>query len=162
MISLSRKEIKEKLINGCEISEVLHSDEETKDYLLSLFDCQYANFFKNLAKVEELMKRDYLFYPHYRYYVREMRGLAYAQLLESYSSLTVKYMAEAFGVSTEYIDEELSRFIASGRLHCKIDRIGGIVETNRPDQKNGQFHAVLKQGDLLLNRVQKLSRVINI
>lgn len=51
------------------------------------------------------MKRDYLFYPHYRYYVREMRGLAYAQLLESYSSLTLKYMAESFGVSTEYIDE---------------------------------------------------------
>lgn len=53
-------------------------------------------------------------------------------------------------------------FIAAGRVHCKIDRVGGIVETNRPDQKNAQFNAVVKQGDLLLNRVQKLSRVINI
>lgn len=51
------------------------------------------------------MKRDWLFAPHYRYYVREMRILAYSQLLESYRSLTLGYMAEAFGVSTEFIDQ---------------------------------------------------------
>lgn len=26
---------------------------------------------------------------------------------------------------------ELSRFIAAGRLHCKIDKVNEIVETNR-------------------------------
>jgi len=71
-------------------------------------------------------------------------------------------MAEAFGVTIEYIDQELSRFIAAGRLHCKVDRVGGIVETNRPDSKNWQYQATIKQGDILLNRIQKLSRVINI
>ena len=34
---------------------------------------------------------------------------------------------------------ELSRFIAAGRLHCKIDKVKGIVETNRPDSKNWQY-----------------------
>lgn len=51
------------------------------------------------------MKKDWLFAPHYRYYVREMRIHAYSQLLESYRSLTLGYMAEAFGVSTEFIDQ---------------------------------------------------------
>ena len=37
------------------------------------------------------------------------------------------------------IFRELSRFIAAGRLHCKIDKVGGIVETNRPDSKNWQY-----------------------
>ena len=60
------------------------------------------------------------------------------------------------------IFRELSRFIAAGRLHCKMDRVGGVVETNRPDSKNWQYQAMVKQGDLLLNRIQKLSRVINI
>ena len=36
-------------------------------------------------------------------------------------------------------DRELSRFIAAGRLHCKIDKVGEIVETNRPDSKNYQY-----------------------
>merc|ERR1711997_1125770 len=99
----------------------------------SLYNCQYADFFQELGKVEQLMKAD-------------------AQLLESYSSLTLGYMAQAFGVTEKYIDEELSKFIAGGRLHAKIDKVGGIVVTNRPDCKNGQYQSCIKQGDILLNR----------
>lgn len=61
-----------------------------------------------------------------------------------------------------YPISDLSKFIASGRLNCVIDKVGGIVETNRPDSKNAQYQAVIKQGDLLLNRVQKLGSVINV
>lgn len=32
---------------------------------------------------------------------------------------------------------------------------------SRPDSKNWQYQETIKKGDLLLNRVQKLSRVIN-
>lgn len=63
-----------------------------------------ANFFHSLAWVEKELRHDRLLAPHYRYYVREMRILAYTQLLESYRSLTLQYMATAFGVSTEFID----------------------------------------------------------
>ncbi|KAF5291476.1 hypothetical protein FQR65_LT01788 [Abscondita terminalis] len=162
IISLPRYQLRDKVIKGSEILEVLHFMPDVKEYLFSLYECHYSEFFKKLADVERILREDYLLHPHYRYYIREMRILAYSQLLESYRSLTLQYMADSFGVSKEFIDQELSMFIASGRVHCKIDRVGGIVETNRPDQKNAQFNAVVKQGDLLLNRVQKLSRVINI
>ncbi|KAI4498796.1 hypothetical protein M0802_005971 [Mischocyttarus mexicanus] len=157
MISLPRNELRDKIIKGSEILEVLHSNSDVKDYLFSLYNCHYAEFFKNLAQVEGLLRRDYLVFPHYRYYVREMRILAYTQLLESYRSLTLHYMAEAFGVTVEYIDQELSRFIAAGRLHCKVDRVGGVVETNRPDSKNWQYQAMIKYNTMLSIRIgQKL------
>lgn len=162
LISLPRNELRDKIIKGAEIQEVLHQLPDVKEYLDSFYNCQYAEFFKNLTKVEKYLREDYMANPHYRFFVREMRILAYTQLLESYRSLTLPYMAEAFGVTVDYIDAELSRFIAAGRLHCKIDRVGRIVETNRPDSKNYQYQATIKQGDLLLNRIQKLSRVINI
>lgn len=162
VIALPRNELRDKVIKGSEIQEVLHSLPDVKAYLFSLYDCRYGDFFKELAKVEENLRRDYLVNPHYRFYTRETRIIAYTQLLDSYRSLTLQYMADAFGVSIDYIDAELSRFIAAGRLHCKVDRVGKIVETNRPDNKNWQYQATIKQGDLLLNRVQKLSRVINI
>lgn len=41
-------------------------------------------------------------------------------------------------VSPQY-PRELSRFIASGRLSAKIDKVGGVVETSRPDTKNAQY-----------------------
>jgi len=105
------------------------------------------------------MKLDRFLAPHIRYYCREMRIRAYAQLLESYRSVQLESMAKSFGVSIEFLDRELSRFISLGRLHCKIDKVGGVVETNRPDTKNAQYLSTIKQGDLLLNRIQKLSRI---
>lgn len=54
------------------------------------------------------MKKDRYLFPHYQYYIREMRIIAYNQLLESYSSLTLSYMANAFGVSVQFIDKSAS------------------------------------------------------
>jgi len=162
VLALERKELHSEVIKGSEILEVLHQKPELKKYLFSIYNCQYAEFFQELGKVEQIFKGDRYLHPHYAYYVREMKIKAYAQLLESYRSLTLSYMADAFGVTQEFMDSELCRFIANGRLHAKIDKVGGIVVTNRPDNKNAQYQTVIKQGDNLLNRVQKLSRVINI
>ncbi|XP_071960424.1 26S proteasome non-ATPase regulatory subunit 6-like [Antedon mediterranea] len=162
VVALDRNDLRNKVVKGAEILEVLHSLPEIRKYLFSLYNCQYKDFFLCLCELEPMLRNDRLLNVHYRYYVREIRILAYTQLLESYQSLTLQYMADAFGVRVEFIDKELSRFIAAGRLHCKIDKVGGIVETNRPDSKNYQYQATIKQGDILLNRVQKLSRVINI
>lgn len=162
VLALPRTELREKVTRGAEILEILHGLPQIKNFLFSLYECRYADFFKCLAYVEQYMKKDRYFNAHYQYYVREMRIIAYNQLLESYSSLTLVYMANAFGVSVQFIDKELSRFIAAGRLHCKIDKVKEIVETNRPDSKNWQYQETIKKGDLLLNRIQKLSRVINI
>jgi len=162
LIALDRQELHKDVVKGSEILEVLHQCPDVKTYLFSLYNCQYGDFFQCLGKVEKLFKEDRYLAPHYAFYVREMKIKAYAQLLESYRSLTLKYMADAFCVTEDYIDCELCRFIANGRLHAKIDKVGGIVITNRPDSKNAQYQTCIKQGDILLNRVQKLSRVINI
>jgi len=162
IISLKRADLGNKVIKGAEILECLHQLPLLSKYLHSLYECQYCDFFQSLCDIEKVLRSDRLLSRHVVYYIRQMRIIAYAQLLESYRSLTLQYMADAFGVSVKFIDKELSRFIAAGKLNCKIDKVGGIVETNRPDSKNYQYQAVIKQGDALLNRIQKLSRVINL
>jgi hypothetical protein len=49
--------------------------------------------------------------PHARFYVREMRIRAYAQLLESYRSLTLESMCRAFGVGEEFMDKSVLNFL---------------------------------------------------
>lgn len=93
-------------------------------------------------------------------------------------------MAEQFGVTREFIDayvhlwrmiddRDLSRFIPSKKLNCVIDRVNGasframglmigIVETNRPDNKNAQYQQLVKEGDLLLNKLQKYQAVVRL
>jgi len=62
-------------------------------------------------------------------------------------------MARAFGVSTDFLDTELSNFIYNGKLNCKIDKVSGVIESNRPNRKAELFNNTVKQGDALLNRV---------
>jgi len=161
-VALDRVTIRKKVIYAPEVLEVIRDLPHFDSYLNSLYKCDYKTFFSSLAVIEQYLKKNFLLNPHYRYYTREMRIKAYAQLLESYRSLTIESMAESFGVTEEFIDRELSRFIASGRLHCVVDKVGGVVITNRPDAKNSQYQNVIKHGDVLLNRVQKLSRVMNV
>lgn len=162
MVTLPRNELKEKIVRNPEILCNLHKEKRLRKFIFSLYDCHYGDFFKNLAKLEQDLKADFFFNPHYRFYVREMKIKAYSQLLESYNSLSLSFMAKQFGVTKKYIDDDLSKYIAAGRIFYKIDKVGGVVETTRADHKSSQFQLVARHGDLLLNRVQKLSRVINI
>ena len=52
--------------------------------------------------------------------------------------------------------------ISARRLPCKIDKVGGIIETDPTDERNRLYKAALKKGDHLLNEIQKLSRAIDV
>ncbi|KAL8427347.1 hypothetical protein Efla_006907 [Eimeria flavescens] len=69
-------------------------------------------------------------------------------------------MAAAFGVSPQFIEEEIAGFIASGKLGCRIDKVNGVVEASRPEERSRLYLQAIKQGDVLLSRIQKLARVL--
>jgi 26S proteasome regulatory subunit N7 len=71
-------------------------------------------------------------------------------------------MAASFGVSAGFLDHELSDLISAGRLACKIDKVNGVIESCRPDTRNALYGGIVKQGDLLLSRLQKLARVLDV
>lgn len=160
-LTLKRVDLKKKVIGAPEVNQVLPDIPVLGELVKSLYNCRYDKFFSALATLEQThLLPSRILSPHSRFYVREMRILAYGQLLESYRSLTLESLAAAFGVTVDYIDNELSRFIANGRLHCSIDKVNGIVETTRPSLKSAQYEQVVKQGDILLNEVQRLSKVL--
>merc|ERR1712088_1069101 len=104
IISLDRGQLYDKVVKGSEIAEVLHDCPDVQRYLTAFYNCHYGDFFQCLADVEQVAKNDRYMHPHYAFYVREMKIKVFAQLLESYRSLTLTYMAEAFGVTEEYMD----------------------------------------------------------
>lgn len=76
-----------------------------EDFITSLYNCRYREFFIALAGLEPLLRTDWLLAPHATFIIKEMRIRAYAQLLESYSSLALSTMAQCFGVSVDFIDK---------------------------------------------------------
>ena len=162
IISLDRPMLKKRVIDSPEVLSVIDQVPPLSSFLNSLYDSEYAAFLIALADVCDQLRETRYLSAHQRFFCREMRIKAYAQMLESYQSVQMASMAAAFGVSTEFLDAELAPFIAAGRLHCKIDKVSGVVETNRPDSTNADYQQVIKQGDMLLTRLQKLSQVINL
>ncbi len=76
-----------------------------EDFINSLYNCRYREFFVALAGLEPALKSDWLLAPHSTFIIKEMRIRAYSQLLESYSSLALSTMAQSFGVSIDFIDK---------------------------------------------------------
>lgn len=162
MVSVDRPTLKSKVADAPEILSVVLEDQILNEFLSALVDCDYKRYTATLPDILDIIGQDRYLSTHRNYIGRELRVVSYTQFLSSYQSVTLAAMCRNFGVGTEYMDRELSRFIAAGRLNCKIDMVGGVVETTRPDAKNALYHNTIKQGDVLLNRVQNLSRVIDI
>lgn len=162
LLHLPRPQIKEKLLDGPEVLSIAADIPEVIKLVKSLYECDYKAYLYAMVEVEAVLQADRYLHPHLAYWMRELHILAHKQFLDSYQSVTVQAMADAFGVSTDFIDYHASRFIAAGRLSAKIDKYGGVVVTNRPDLKNAQYREMIQKGDLLLNRIQKLARVVDL
>jgi len=173
LLHLPRTKLKDGIIDRPEILALLNDDDSNKEGVdnniiivtklaSSLYHCHYNDYLYAIVQLQPVLVRDRFLSPHAGYLLRELHVLGYKQFLDSYRSVTLESMAASFGLSTTYLDLQLSRFISAGRLSAKIDSFGGVVETNRPDEKNAQYRDMIQKGDLLLNRIQKLTRVVDL
>ncbi|SCV05953.1 LANO_0H18822g1_1 [Lachancea nothofagi CBS 11611] len=166
LFALERTELKDKIVDSPEVLSLMGSTkalQSISSLTISLYTSEYSSYFPYLLETYEtvLMPSKYL-NKHADFFVREMRRKVYAQLLESYKTLSIKTMASAFGVSVDFLDKDLGKFIPNKQLNCVIDRVNGIVETNRPDNKNVQYHLLIKQGDGLLTKLQKYGTAVRL
>lgn len=161
MVALDRVTIRDKVARSPDVLAVVDDIPNLRTFIFSLYQCQYNQFFQAMVDIGPQIRRDRYLSGHLGFIIRQLRIVVYSQFLTSYQTVTMASMASAFGVSCDFLDRELSRFIASGHLTCKIDKVGGIIETIRPDAKNAQYKEFIKHGDLLLNQIQKLSKIIH-
>ena len=105
VLTLPRKDFKTKIIDSPEVIAVLPSLPHLKEFTTTLYNTEYAKFFRALAEAEEHhLIPSMVLEKHVRYYVRELRIKAYSQFLESYKSVTIKSLADAFGVGENFLE----------------------------------------------------------
>ena len=64
--------------------------------------------------------------------------------------------------SKEHIDSTLSRFISANRLDVKIDKVNGVVERTERGTRGKGYEGIVKEGDKVLNKMARLSRVVDV
>lgn len=159
VLSLNRNDLKSKIIDSPEVLAAMSTSEPLQAIIslaISLYSSDYNSFFPFLLQAREKAFLPSKFLnPHTDFFLRQMRIKVYTQLLQSYKTLSLKSMADSFGVSVEFLDNDLGKFISTKQLNCVVDRVNGIIETNRPDNKDAQFNNLIKQSDALISKLQK-------
>jgi len=162
IVSVERVEFKKNIMNKPEVLTVVDEIPNLRALMQTLVDCRYAEFFHRLADMMGPIRKDRYLHTHASWFIREIRLIAYKQFATAYQSVALETMAREFGVSVPFLDREISSYVAAGRLPCKIDKIAGVVETMKADKRNTQYADMLKKGDLLLSRIQMLTKVITV
>ena len=162
IISVDRKTLKEKIIDNSDVLSCINDIPHLQKFLNSFYDGQYAEFFKELFYIIQVIKKDFYLSKHYNYYINEIRVKVYSQFLQSYKTVTMENMATVFGVSINFIDRELSNFISQGRINAKIDKVSGIIECNHNEQNIDLYQATIRDSDILISKIHKLSKLLEI
>uniref|UniRef100_A0A0N4Z0G1 26S proteasome non-ATPase regulatory subunit 6 n=1 Tax=Parastrongyloides trichosuri TaxID=131310 RepID=A0A0N4Z0G1_PARTI len=169
MATMPRRQLSEKVINCNDVQEQISYVETEKNahtiaaghFLKALYDCNYDKFLKILCNLEDkYLLFDPYFYEHVHHYSRLLRLVAYEQFLRPYASIKVQMMADSFGIPKEILDAELHEMAAAGLLNCRIDSVEGNVVMHVANKKTLSFKALIKEGDAVINRIQKLSSAI--
>jgi len=159
-LAKDRKTLKQKILQS--------SDAKTAKvplmwrFLTTLVDCKYRQYYQELLSVMAFMSKDRHLKEHVHSYFRGMRLKVYKQYFVAFKTVTLKQLADTFGVSIDFVDRDLADFIFHGKLSCKIDKAAGVVVSERIDPVNEQYQKVVRLGDQLLNKLSALSHLINV
>ena len=162
IISVDRQTLKEKIIDNSDVLSCINDIPHLQAFLNTFYDGEYEKFFKELYFIIQVLKKDFYLSKHYNYYINEMRVKVYSQFLQSYKTVTMDNMAKVFGVSTNFIDRELSNFISQGRINAKIDKVSGIIECNHNEENVDLYQATIRDSDILISKIHKLSKLLEI
>lgn len=156
LLSFEREEIRQRIVQSSDVLEARASVEPAYVLAEALYLCNYPALFSSLARFLDTISGEVYLGRYRNLFCREIKLRAYQQLLKSYESLALESMSNIFGVSVEFVERDLARYIAAGRLPCKIDRVSMTVFVTE-DVPN-RVNELLETGDELLQMVKKRLR----
>ena len=162
IITVDRKTLKEKIIDNSDVLSCINDIPHLQKFLNSFYDGEYSDFLVELYYIIQILKKDFYLSKHYNFFINEMRIKVYSQFLQSYRTVTIENMANVFGVSTNFIDSELSNFISQGRINAKIDKVSGIIECQHNEQNIDLYQTTIRESDILISKIHKLGKLLEI
>jgi 26S proteasome regulatory subunit N7 len=154
MLVMDRKEMEARMVNSSEILEVIGEIPGASELLNAFFECDYSLFMRNLVEFAEALAFDPYLKSHGDYFVYFMKVRAYSQLFTSYTSISLNQMADVFGVSSAYMERDISGMIVRGDLECAINRENMLVYNCVEGGKDSMDVASL--ADTLSSMIQKI------
>ena len=162
IITVDRNTLKNRVIDNSDVVSCINEIPHLENFLNTFYEGNYNEFLKEFYAIVQRLKTDFFFSKHYNFFMNEMRIKVYSQFLQSYKSVTMENMANVFGVSQKFIDDELSNFISQGRISAKIDKVSGVIECSQDEPTVDLYHNIIRDSDILINKIHKLSKLLEL
>lgn len=158
VITLSRKDLIDKLVESPEIIQTLVNHPLPQSFLETLYQCQYSKFYTLLPQIHTALLRSPYLGPIAARYLKEARVVSYRQFLTAFQIVKIDAFAKTFGVSPDFLEKDICSLIGTGRLNCTINAVERVLELQRTQNKNTQFTQIIQQADVIVNKVNKLTQ----
>eukprot|EP00461_Guttulinopsis_vulgaris_P001191 UN01191 len=158
VIRSPRKDFITKIVDSPEIIQSLLSAPIANQFIQTIYKCQYKEFYQLLPQLYNILSISPYFGHLAATYIKEARCVAYKQFLYSFQYVKIEAFAQKFGVSVEFIEDDVSYLIANGKLNCKINAIDNIIEVVQINDKMKQFNALVDTADKIVSRVNRLTQ----
>lgn len=127
LLSFNRTELSNNILKSTDVLEVRQRVSLAYDLVQAIYNGSYDQIFTHLVAFSSFFLDDVFIGSKMYHFISEIKVKSYKQLLESYSSISIKFMATAFRVSEEYLESDLSKFLINERIKCVIDKVDGMV-----------------------------------
>jgi COP9 signalosome complex subunit 1 len=111
-----------------------------------LIGSRYSQCLANLARMQLELALDLHLHDHVATLCQQIRDKAIVQYFSPYQSVDLKRMAAAFNSSVDDLETELTKLIAGGQIHARIDSQNKIMFARHTDQRGSTFEQVMRTG----------------
>jgi len=158
IIAESRENYRSLVIESPEVHKLSTEDESFKNFATSFYEGRFRDGFVSLLSHAEKLKADFYFGQHVRRYLTKLRIRSYKSFLQPFRNVKISTMADRFGVPEKFLEAEVSKFISSGHIPCRIDRLDGVIYSCADQISLAE--RIIEEGDVLQTKIQKLSRIV--
>jgi COP9 signalosome complex subunit 1 len=156
LATMSRKELKEQLLNNTDFKSLLENASHWKAIVTAFNDSQYSQCLALLEKNSNELLLDRMIAPHVYRLINDIRNRALIQYFKPYSAINLNEMALAFSMQLNELERSLSVLIAEGRISARIDSHNKILHTKLADERNQTFQAAKTMGENYAKQAKSL------
>lgn len=149
MISLSRAEIKKRIIESSDVCEVVKEMPGAYEVVLAFYECNYSEIFSWLCQFADIFADDIYLKDRADYFVYIVKVRAYRQLFMSYKAISLEQMSSIFRVRQEYMHKDIESMILRSDILCKINHQNMMI-----------YNTPLKTKNTLENQAEEISHAI--
>ncbi|TBU06461.1 subunit Rpn7 of 26S proteasome, partial [Hamiltosporidium magnivora] len=154
ILTFNREDIDKKILQSSEVMEAINKFPFAYKLVESFYKCNYRTIFYEISDFAENIRNETFLSSLINYFVYEMKSRVYQQLLLSYKSLHIETMASIFGVSVEYLEKDLIKYIVDKKVSCRIDRITMSVSACKSEIDYNSY--VVESSDEMLRMMRKI------